>query len=262
MRVLLCPPEFFSVDYEINPWMHKEFQVNKQLAQKQWENLKKIYFDLGVRVEVIKPIEGLPDMVFTANAGLVLDRLVIVSNFKYRERQPESKYFQAWFKKHGFQIFNLGEGEIFEGQGEALVIGNYLVAGYGFRANLSSYRKIKSVIRKELVTVKLIDSRFYHLDTCFLPLNSTTAVYFPKAFDSRSQSKLRGIIPNLISVSEQEAMEFVCNSVVVADTILMPAVSENLKKEISNLGYKIQTIEISEFKKSGGGVRCLTLNLD
>ncbi len=262
MRVLMCPPEYFSIDYEINPWMDKEKPVNGVLAQKQWEILKQSYSDLGVEVETVNPVEGLPDMVFTANAGLVQDKKAIVSNFKYIERKPESVYFQNWFKSNGFEVLTLDENELFEGQGEALVIGDNLIVGYGFRASLSSHEKIKRFLNREIVSVKLVDQRFYHLDTCFLPLNSTTALYFPRAFDEESRVKLQAIIPNLIEASEEEAVNFICNSVIVNDFIFMPSVSERLRSQIEGFGLKIKVIEVSEFKKSGGGVRCLTLNLD
>lgn len=207
MRVLMCPPKYFSIDYEINPWMDKAKQVDRNLAQSQWDSLIQTYTNLGVSVQTIEPIEGLPDMVFTANAGLVQNSKVILSSFKFSERKPESAYFQTWFENNGFEIVILAESEFFEGQGEALTVGDTLIAGYGFRANLASHERIREFSKRTVVSVKLVDPRFYHLDTCFLPLSATTAIYFPDAFDKTSRDKLQSIIPNLIEVSKEEAQD-------------------------------------------------------
>lgn len=262
MRVLMCSPKYFSIDYEINPWMHKDIQVDKSLAQVQWENLREVYSSLGVEVEIIEPIPQLPDMVFTANAGLVRDKKVVLSNFKFSQRQRESAYFKKWFEENDFEISELTKEEFYEGQGESLWFADTLVAGWGFRATLESYLRIEQTVGSKLLTVKLIDPKYYHLDTCFLPLNQTTAAYFPDAFDFSSKKDLAELVPNLIEVSKEDAEAFACNSVVVGKTVLMPNGAAELPKEIENLGFKVLELPVSEFKKSGGGVRCLTLNLD
>lgn len=262
MKVLMCQPTYFSVDYEINPWMHKDEQVDKQLAQKQWSILADTYRELGVGVETISPVLGLPDMVFTANAGLVLGREVVLASFKYSERQPETEYFASWFKKNKFEIVELAEGEYFEGQGEALWFGDTLIAGWGFRATIESHQKLQETIAPNLLSIKLIDPRFYHLDTCFLPIDRDTAAYYPAAFDFSSKKELQTLIPNLIEVSEKEAEAFACNSVVIGKKILMPKGAADLPKSLEELGFEIIALETSEFKKSGGGIRCLTLTLE
>src|SRR4030067_2031594 len=165
MKVLMCPPTYFSVDYEINPWMDKTNKVDRKLAQKQWEDLFNTYKRFGVEVETIEPVKGLPDMVFTANGGLVKNGKVVLANFRYPERKLESTYFGEWFKTAGFEVVKLSEGEYFEGQGEALWFGDTLVAGWGFRANLEAHKKLQETIAPSLLPVKLVNPNFYHLDT-------------------------------------------------------------------------------------------------
>jgi len=258
----MCPPTFFSIDYEINPWMKKEVQVDRRLAGRQWEDLFDLYTSLGVEVETISPAKDLPDMVFTANAGLVFGKKVVLANFRYPERKPESVHFAKWFEANRFEVVELGKNEFFEGQGEALWFSEYLVAGWGFRSNQAGHTRLKEMMGNRLVSVRLIDSRFYHLDTCFLPIDQTTAVYYPAAFDADSQAKLKEIIPNLLEVPEEEATAFACNSVVVGKIVIMPVVGVGPPKKLEELGYKVWFINVSEFKKSGGGIRCLTLTLE
>ena len=262
MKVLMCPPTYFSVDYEINPWMHRDKPVDKQLAQKQWSALADTYRDLGVEVETINPVPGLPDMVFTANAGLVSGKKAVLASFKYPERQPETVYFKEWFKENNFESIELEEGEYFEGQGEALWFGDTLIAGWGFRATIEAHKRLQETIAPNSLSVKLTDPRFYHLDTCFLPINETTAAYYAAAFDFSSKKELQTLIPNLIEVSAQEAEAFACNSVVIGKKILMPRGSIELPKKLGRLGFDILALETNEFKKSGGGIRCLTLTLE
>jgi len=276
MKVLMCPPTYFSIDYEINPWMDKSNIVDKINAQKQWENLASAYESLEVKVRTIEPIEKLPDMVFTANAGLVTpaspcpsgrraageDKKIILANFRYPERKPESNYFEKWFAAEGYEVIKIDSNAYFEGQGEALWLGNRLVVGYGFRANLAGHRELRKYLGKRLVSVKIVDPRFYHLDTCFLPLNGTTAAIYPAAFDTDSLKKLTKLIPNLIEVSKEDALNFACNSVAVGKKLVMPAGARELPKKIQDLGYEVIQLDISEFKKSGGGIRCLTLDLE
>lgn len=258
----MCPPTYFSVTYEINPWMNKTNQVNKNLAQREWERLINVYKNLGVEIETIEPKKGLPDMVFTANAGLVVDGKVILASFKYPERKPESAYFAGWFEQHGFEVMQLGKHEFFEGEGEALWFGGYLVAGWGFRTNPAGQARLKEIIGERLISVHLIDPRFYHLDTCFLPLDQTSAVLYSAAFDKDSQAKLKELVPNLLEVSHEDALAFACNSVVVGKSVLVPEGAIDLPTKLENLGYQVRLLDISEFKKSGGGIRCLTLTLE
>ena len=269
MKVLMCPPTYFSIDYEINPWMDKSNIVDKEAAQKQWEGLVDTYKNLGVEVKTINPVENLPDMVFTANAGLVIpaspagrDKKVILASFLYPERRPESSYFENWFAKEGYKVIKMDQDAYFEGRGEALWLGNRLVVGYGFRANLAGHRELRKYLGESLVSVKIVDPRFYHLDTCFLPLDHNAAAYYPSAFDPKSREKLIGLIPDLLEVSKEDALAFACNSVVVGRKIVMPAGARELPKKLQSLGYEVISLDISEFKKSGGGVRCLTLDLE
>jgi N-dimethylarginine dimethylaminohydrolase len=262
MKVLMCPPTYFSIDYEINPWMDKNNIVDKKVAQRQWEGLVDTYKNLGVEVKTINPVENLPDMVFTANAGLVIDKKVILASFRYPERRPESTCFENWFVAEGYEVIKIDSDAYFEGQGEALWFGNKLMVGSGFRANLAGHRELRRYLGESLVSVKIVEPRFYHLDTCFLPLGHNVAAYYPPAFDPESRSKLIRLIPNLLEVSKEDALQFACNSVVVGRKIVMPAGALELPKKLQSLGYEVISLDISEFKKSGGGVRCLTLDLE
>ena len=262
MKVLMCPPTYFSIDYEINPWMDKNNIVDKKSAQKQWIGLADTYKRLEVDVKTIDPVEGLPDMVFTANAGLAVDKKVILASFRYPERRPESTYFENWFAKEGFEVIKIDRDAYFEGQGEALWLGEKLIVGFGYRANLVGHEELKKYLGEKLVSVKIADPRFYHLDTCFLPLDHNVAVYYPAAFDEPSRTRLVSLIPNLIEVSKEDALQFACNSVVVGRKIVMSAGAVELPRKLQNLGYEVIQLDISEFKKSGGGVRCLTLDLE
>ena len=258
----MCPPTFFSIDYEINPWMKKEVQVDRRLAQRQWEDLFNLYTSLGVEVETISPAKDLPDMVFTANAGLVFGKKVVLANFRYPERKPESAYVAAWFEQQGYEVIKLDNGEYFEGQGEALWFGDKVISGFGFRSNRAGQARLKELFPEQLVSVKLVDPKFYHLDTCFLPIDKSVAAYYPAAFDQDSAAQLKNLVPNLIEVTHEEALVFTCNSMVIGKKVIMPRGSISLRKKLKEIGYEAVPLEISEFKKSGGGIRCLTLTLE
>ena len=258
----MCPPTFFSIDYEINPWMKKEVQVDQRLAGRQWKDLFNLYTSLGVEVDTIRPAKDLPDMVFTANAGLVFGKRVVLANFRYPQRKPESAYFAPWFEQQGYEVIKLDNGEYFEGQGESLWFGDKLISGVGFRSNQVGQARLREFFTEQLVSVKLVDPKFYHLDTCFLPIDKNVAAYYPAAFDQESATKLKNLVPKLIEVAHEEALVFACNSVVVGKKVIMPRGSIGLRKKLKEIGYEVISLEISEFKKSGGGIRCLTLTLE
>lgn len=258
----MCPPTYFDVEYEINPWMRTSVRVDRELALKQWDTLAETYAKLGIAVETIDPVEGLPDMVFTANAGLVVNRTVILSSFKFPQRQPEAAHFGEWFVKAGYEVVKLAEGEYFEGQGEALWCGGTLIAGYGFRANPEGLRTLKQYAGVNVLFVQLTNPKFYHLDTCFLPLGDGRAAWYPSAFSDSSREMLRGTIPQLIEVSKEDAEQFASNGVVVGERIVMPKGAAHLPSELKKLHFEVMELDMSEFKKSGGGVRCLTLDLN
>jgi len=254
--VLLCPPMFFDVKYSINPWMKGE-KVNTAMARKQWFEMKWVLEDLGIKVKLIGQENYLPDMVFTANAGTVKDKKVVLSNFKHYQRQPEREVFQRWFEEFGYETHKLPDGVHFEGCGDTILSGNKLIAGYGYRSDLRALKKTAEILELQLISLKLKNPNFYHLDTCFSLLREDLAIYYPGAFSDHTISKIKNI--ELLPVTENEANQFACNSIVYKDNILMPAKNNRLVDELANYGYTVRLIDTSEFLKSGGSLQCMSL---
>ncbi|MGC1181666.1 dimethylarginine dimethylaminohydrolase family protein [Legionella sp.] len=261
MNILMCKPQHYGIFYEINHWMHIDQPVNQMNSQKQWQSLYETILNLDTQVKLIEPIHGLPDMVFTANAGLIYQNQVWISSFKNIERQSESNYFKSWFEKEGFEIINtkpeIIQPPTFEGAGDALFFNNYLAVGYGFRSDLSSYDQ-PFFKQFNLIFCELIDPYFYHLDTCFCPLNSSLALWYPHAFSQKSQEMMRKM-GELIPVTEDEAKHFACNAVVIGNDIIIPARCPKTFKLLEEYGFNVHECEMGEYIKSGGACKCLTL---
>lgn len=260
-EILMCPPTYYTVDYEINPWMDTRDKPDKQKAATQWEKFYDLLSKLSVKIYKIEPQPGLPDMVFAANAGIVFDKKFIVSNFRFPQRQKEANFSVLWFKNKGYEIFSLPEKNLFEGEGDALMIADTLIAGFKYRSDIYSHRLIGEIMGKEVISVELINSSFYHLDTCFCPLSQETAMYYPGAFDDYGQKALNHLIPNLIRVSEKDAMNFCCNAVVSGKNIILNKCSNELKSRLENLGLNVYCLDFDEFIKAGGSSKCLVLYL-
>jgi len=260
--ILMCPPDYFGIEYEINPWMSVQKGSDPERSSAQWQALYRTLLDLGVGVDLLEPVEGLPDLVFTANAGLVFRDLFIPSRFRYKVRQGETPRFEAWARGRGFQIVDLPEGENFEGAGDALFCGEELFAGYRFRSDVKSHQWIGERLGVEVLPMELIDPRFYHLDTCFCPLSPGVAIYYPGAFDEYGRSVLRDRISTLVEVRPEEAVFFSCNAVVVGSTVVLNQGAPRLAEDLGRLGYRTRTLDLSEFIKSGGSAKCLTLRID
>lgn len=257
----MCPPQFFEIDYEINPWMHKENPVDHNLALKEWESLKSIYLDLSLDVEVIEPVKGWPDMVFTANAGLTIGReKFLLSRFRFPQRRGEEPFFRRWFEDRGWEIIQ--PKFPFEGQGEAFIWNGKLLAGYGFRSNEDTVKELKSLLDIEVIPLKLVNPKFYHVDMALAPINKNLIVYNPKAFDKDSVQKIRSLDCEKIEVIEGDANLFGCNLVPVGKTIVMVSGTQKLAEDFRSRGFKTVELNMSEFRKSGGAIRCLTLDLD
>ncbi len=205
---------------------------------------------------------GLPDLVFTANAGVVFHNLVLVSRFRHGVRQGESPLFDAWFRAHGFEVEHLPEGLYFEGAGDALFCGDALFAGYRVRSDAKAQQWVGDRLGVEVLPLELVDPRFYHLDTCFCPLNESAAIYFPGAFDEYGRSVLEARVPRLIEVSADEAATFSCNAVVVGRSVVLNAGASGLQESLKRAGFSVHPLPLTEFIKSGGSAKCLTLRLD
>ena len=262
MKFLMCRPENYNINYEINPWMHIDVKANQALALKQWENLYQTMQSCGAQIELIPHATDWPDMTFTANAGMLYQGKIILAYFKHPERQGETPFFKNWFLKHGFDIVNPTDSTFaFEGAGDALPAGDKLFVGYGFRSDPKFYQHLPIFNQHKLILCKLVDSYFYHLDTCYCPLDDNTGIWYPAAFSNESQ-ELMSQQMQLISVDIDEARQFACNAVVINKQIIIPSDCPKLTKDLVNLGYSVHTCDMSEFIKAGGACKCLTLRLD
>jgi|SRR5579864_3909949 len=261
-RILMCPPDYYGIEYEINPWMNRRVGSDPAESRKQWTALYETLLELGVTIERMEPVPGLPDLVFTANAGLIYGPRFVSSRFRYRVRQGESPHFERWFRAHGFCLEKLPPSYHFEGAGDALFCGEPLFAGYRFRSDASSHLWIGAHLGVEVLPLELVDPRFYHLDTCFCPLAENEAVYYPGAFDDYGRSVLRGRIERLIEVSAEEAVSFSCNAVVVGRTVVLNEGASKLARALEQSGYRVRSLCLTEFIKAGGSAKCLTLRLD
>ncbi|KAI1724596.1 amidinotransferase domain-containing protein [Ditylenchus destructor] len=256
-KILMCRPTYFQLNYAINPWMRTSSGVDKEKAMKQWENLKKTIEKVGAQVLVMEPegADHFPDLVFTANAAVVRGKRAYVSNFYYPERKGEQYFYNKWFKDHGYSTF-INTEVPFEGAGDALWVGrgkSKLFCGIGPRTGHCELWP-KSWRMEE------INLRFYHIDTCFCPLNEELALYYPNAFDAISRYNASNDV-ELIPVSEEDACKFACNAVVIGNTVIMHEGPEKTARDLERAGFKTEFVNMSEFLKSGGSAKCCTLTL-
>jgi len=257
---LLCKPIDYDVRYKINPWMDITRTPNGGRALEQWTVLHHTLIRLGAWVSYIDQGTGLPDMVFTANGGLVLGKKVVLPRFRHPERQGEEPLFKQWFLEHGYDIYMPTSGA-YEGEGDSLFAGNTLFCGYGFRSDLSVYSDISTFLAlSKTVPVQLIDERFYHLDTCFAPLSESLALLFPGAVSAESKAAIENEI-EVITVSESDALKFVCNTVVLGKTLVMPKGAKDTIASVNAKGFDVVEVELDEFIKAGGAAKCLSLRL-
>jgi len=267
-RFLMCEPRFFEVCYVINPWMEGNLgKVNKELAQKQWKNLHDIVAGLA-SVDLIEPVAGLPDMVFTANAGLVQPqegggKEFIVSSFRHAERQPEAKFFEKFFSSQGYRVRHLKEETIFEGAGDALFDSRgRLWVGSGIRSESQALDEIVDALNIEACGLELVDPHWYHLDTAFCPLPEGQAIAYEKAFAGKSVDALnRAFGESIIWVSEADARNFACNAISIGRSVIMHKASAELKPALKQRGFEVIEAGVSEFIKAGGACKCLTLEI-
>lgn len=261
-RILMCPPDHYGIEYEINPWMNRSLGAVRALAFRQWQHLRDTLAGLGVRVETMTPQPGLPDLVFTANAGLVFHTRFLSSRFRHEVRAKESPHFDAWFAANGFEVEHLPENTFHEGAGDALFCGDTLFAGYRTRSDASAHQWVGEQLGVRVLPLELVNPRFYHLDTCFCPIAPGEALYFPDAFDTYGKRVLHTHVPKLIAVEEPEAHRFGCNAVVVGRTVVHNSRCPRMADALTRAGYKSIEVELDEFLKAGGSAKCLTLRLD
>ncbi|PZO23195.1 MAG: TIGR00300 family protein [Leptolyngbya foveolarum] len=265
-RILMCAPHHYDVDYVINPWMEGNIhRSSRDRAEAQWNQLYEV-LKTHAEVVLVEPQKGWPDMVFAANAGLVLGDQCVLSRFFHPERQGEEPHFQKWFEDNGFTVHTLPESLPFEGAGDALIdrAGHWVWAGYGFRSELDSHAYLAKWLDVEVVSLRLVDNRFYHLDTCFCPLKDGYLMYYPPAFDDYSNRLIEMRVPEdkRIVIEEVDAINFACNTVNVDRVVVMNKASEALTKALGDRGFKVVETPLTEFLKAGGAAKCLTLKVN
>jgi len=261
-RILMCPPDYYGIEYEINPWMDRRQGADHVLAARQWHDLRRLLEDAGATVELLEPAAGMPDLVFTANAAIIYGNLAVPARFRHPQRQVEESLAQAWLADHGFKICNLKPNTYFEGAGDALFCGDTLLAGYRIRTAIGGHQQIGDLLNCRVISLELIDPRYYHLDTCFCPLAPGMAIYYPQAFDEYGQRALQEVVGELIPVAQSEAWNFACNAVVVGQTVVTNVGCPELHCALQARGFGTVATPLSEFVKSGGSAKCLTLRLD
>ena len=259
---LTCPPDHYGILYEINPWMDKSRGTNPDLARHQWDVLCKLLTEkLGISIEQLSPVAGVPDMVFTANAGLVVGQRFFMSRFRHDVRQGECAYYEKWFRARGFQIDVPPPNIYFEGEGDALWVGNRLFLGYPIRTNRAAAPWLEKKLDVPVYPLELVNPHFYHLDTCFCPLDDERVLYYPNAFSPDAQKIIKEHIPHPIPIEEADALNFGANAIVVESNIVVNTGCEALSKTLMEEGFTVHPIDLSEFIKAGGSAKCLILKV-
>ncbi len=264
-RVLMCAPMHYRVDYTINPWMEDQIgKADNALAMRQWTNLARL-LAREAELAFVAPAPGLPDMVFTANAGLAIGGTAVVSHFATKEREPEERPFRAWFEAEGFEIAPWPWDIAFEGAGDALIdySRSLIWCGHGWRSSARAAPLLETIFARRVVGLRLVDPCFYHLDTCFCPLADGWLIYYPLAFDAASRRAIAELVPaeKRIEVGEDDARLFACNAVEVNGRVFLNGASEDLRRRLRAAGFKPVLTALSEFLKAGGAAKCLTLKL-
>ncbi len=265
MRLLMCPPEHFDVTYEINPWMRIANGPHPQNSKQQWQALYTILREkVGADVSLVPPQPGLPDMVFTANAGLAKGNFFVPSRFRPVERQGEVAFFIQWMLENGFQLKPLTEtvAGSFEGEGDALFYGDVLLAGFGQRSDETACRGVGEMLGVDVLPLRLTDSRWYHLDTCLIPVSPELLAYYPPAFDPAANAAIENLPGDKILLTESDALRFGGNAVVLGSQIVMNSGCEALASDLRARGCEVWETDLSEFIKAGGSAKCLVLALD
>jgi N-dimethylarginine dimethylaminohydrolase len=263
--VLMCRPDHFTVSYRINPWMHPEDPTDTSLAVRQWDELHRVYRDLGFDVELIDPLPGLPDMVYAANGGFTLDGIAYGARFQYDERGPEGPAYMDWFRSHGFDVAE--PVSVNEGEGDFLLVGDRILAGTGFRSDAASHDELRRVFGREVVTLRLVDPAFYHLDTAIAVLDTVSndgqgnIAYLPKAFDDASLAIIHELYPDAVTVDDADAAVLGLNSFSDGKHVVIASRAVGFEKSLRERGYEPIGVDLSELLLGGGGVKCCTLEL-
>ena len=274
-RVLVVQPRFFTVSYAINPYMKDEQgalkKVDTSLALDQWKNLIKAFELSGLDVQVLDGRASFPDMVFAANQSFPFWNAqsktyeVILSNMNHQERKGEVPFFADWFASQNYKIHSLPHDMIFEGTGDALLdpVRPLIWCGFGYRTSPQTLARISEITKTDLIPLELKNPYFYHLDTCFAPLTEHSAVVVKEAFTDEGLALLQTAFEQLIYCSMDEAQKSLGANLFCPNgrDIFIDQANHQLIEELQVLGFRIQTLQTSEFIKSGGSVFCLKLHL-
>jgi arginine dihydrolase len=256
---LMCRPEHFAVAYAINPWMRPGVAVDVDRAVAQWDALRRTYLDLGHRVDLIDPQPGLPDMVYAANGATVVGGVVYGARFRHAVRQPEAAAHRAWFHGAGYRRVVVPE-YVNEGEGDLLVAGGVILAGSGFRTDPRAHVEAARVLRREVVPLRLVDPRFYHLDTALTVLGSTVA-YLPEAFSPSSRRVLAQLFPDAVIATMEDTPYLGLNAVCDGTHVVLPVQAGGLTEQLRDRGFTPVPVDLSELLKAGGGPKCCTLEV-
>lgn len=257
---LMCPPTYFDVVYAINAWMRPEQTVDTELALRQWEALRRAYLDLGHDVHVVDAVPGLPDMVFVTDSGVVVDGVAMGARYRAPQRAPEAEYVLRWFADNGLRK-PVAPTYINEGEGDFLVVGDVILAGTGFRTDERAHAELGLHLNREVVTLRLVDPRYYHLNTALGVLDEHTIVYLPHAFAPESLAQLRDRFPDALIADDADAAWLGLNLVSDGRNVVMAEQAVGLLSQVKNAGFVPVPLDFSEFRKSGGGIKCCTLEL-
>jgi N-dimethylarginine dimethylaminohydrolase len=258
-RYAMTPPAFFAVEYVINPWMDVSTPVDVHVAQAQWDGLYQTYLRLGHHVDLIEPVAGLPDMVYAANGGFITHNIAIVARFRFAERAGESKAYAEWMSSVGYRPMTTRH--VNEGQGDLLMVGEMVLAGYGFRTDLRAHDEISAALGVPVVSLELVDPRFYHLDTALAVLDDHTIAFYPPAFGSAARSQLHALFPDPIVVGSADAFVLGLNAVSDGLHIVLPSAATGFATQLHEAGFEPVGVDLSELLKGGGSVKCCTLEV-
>ncbi|MFC5633471.1 dimethylargininase [Streptomyces bullii] len=255
-RFLVCEPRHFAVQYAINPWMRPDEPVDVIRALDQWQALVDTYRAHGHTVDTVKPVPGLPDMVFAANAAVVVEGRVFGSLFHAPERRPESVPYEAWFKAEGFEVYH--PESVCEGEGDLVQAGRWILAGTGFRTTREAHREVQEFFGLPVISLTLVDPYFYHLDTALFVLDDDNVAYYPEAFSPGSREVLARLYPDAVIATREDAMAFGLNSVSDGRHVFVSPGATALADQLAERGYAPVPVDLSEFHKAGGGIKCCT----
>jgi N-dimethylarginine dimethylaminohydrolase len=259
-RYLMCEPAYFQVEYAINPWMDPAVPVDTGLAVKQWRGLRECLVDLGHTVHVLKPAPGLPDMVYAANGALAIDGLAYGARFRHPQRSREADLHRRWLQRNGWRF--MAPAEVNEGEGDLAYVRGMLLAGYGFRTDPGAHREAQEVFGRPVISLRLVDPRFYHLDTALAVLDPAGRIaYYPGAFSASSVSVLQRLFPDAMIADEADAAAFGLNLVSDSRHVVLSADASAMSVKLAAAGYTPVPVELSELHKGGGSVKCCVAEL-